>query len=262
MAVLSPHLDDGVLSLGGTLARWANDGAAVRLVTVLANDPGSVAPAGPWDTACGFTTSGEATRARRLEDSGACAVLGAEPVWLPFGDEQYGRGADDDAIWAGVRAAIDGAGTVLLPGFPLTNPDHEWLTSLVLDRADGSPRLGLYREQPYAVSHLMGRRRHGRSKAPATGVLDLGVFALTGRVRHDGAHRAPPSPARPAVKWGACPLTVGQWWAKQAAIRQYASQLGNLGASFRLRLALYELGARGEAVAWPVTDEAAPPATA
>lgn len=260
MAVLSPHLDDAVLSLGGTLAQWAHDGATVRLVTVLANDPDSVAPAGPWDTACGFTTSGEATRARRIEDARACAVLGVEPAWLPFGDEQYGRGADDGAIWAGVRAALEGARTVLLPGFPLTNPDHEWLTSLVLDRTDGSPRLGFYREQPYAVSHLMGRRRHGRAKTPARGVLDLGVFTLTGRAPHHGGHRALAGPARQDVRWVACPLTVGQWWTKQAAMRQYASQLGQLGAMFRLRLGLYELGARGEAVAWPVTGPATGPA--
>lgn len=255
MAVLSPHLDDAVLSLGGTLARWAHDGATVRLVTVLANDPDSVAPAGPWDTACGFTTSGGATRARRIEDARACAVLGVEPAWLPFGDEQYGRGADDGAIWAGVRAATDGARTVLLPGFPLTNPDHEWLTRLALDRADGSARLGLYREQPYAVSHLMGRRRRGRTKTPARGVLDLGVFALTGRAPHDSGHREPLWPPRPAFEWVVCPLSAGQWWTKQAAMRQYVSQLGNLGALFRLRLGLYEVGARGEAVAWPVTDE-------
>jgi LmbE family N-acetylglucosaminyl deacetylase len=257
VVVLSPHLDDGVLSLGGTLARWAGDGVTVRVVTVLANDPASVAPAGPWDAACGFATSGEATRARRVEDARACAVLGVEPAWLPFGDEQYGHGADDGAIWAGVRAATGGARTVLLPGFPLTNPDHEWLTSLVLDRTDGSPRVGFYREQPYALSHLMGRRRHGRTKTPARGVLDLGVFALTGRAPHDRGRRAHPWPAQPAVEWVACPLTVAQWRAKQAALRQYASQLGELGALFRPRLALYELGARGEAVAWPVTDQAA-----
>lgn len=253
MAVLSPHLDDAVLSLGGTVARWVGEGAVVRVVTVLANDPDSTAPAGPWDTACGFTTSGQATRARRLEDARACAVLGAEPVWLRFGDEQYGRGADDEQIWAGVRAAIDGAETVLAPGFPLTNPEHEWLTGLVLDRADRPSRLGLYREQPYAVSHLMGRRRHGRTKRPARGLLDLGAFTLTGHAPRAGAHRAPPTTGA-AAEWAACPLTLGQWATKQAAIRQYASQLGRLGAAFRLRVGLYELGARGEAVAWPAGD--------
>ncbi|MBW3601581.1 MAG: hypothetical protein KY434_02640, partial [Actinobacteria bacterium] len=136
----------------------------------------------------------------------------------------------------------------------LTNPDHEWLTSLVLDRADGRSQLGLYREQPYAVSHLMGRRRHGRTRTPARGLLDLAVFTLAGRARHAGDHRAPPSPARSAVEWAACPLTVRQWAAKQAAIRRYTSQRRSLGVSFRLRVGVYELGARGEAVAWPVTD--------
>lgn len=48
LVVLSPHLDDAVLSLGATIARLSRHGRSVRVVTAFANDPTSRAPAGPW----------------------------------------------------------------------------------------------------------------------------------------------------------------------------------------------------------------------
>jgi len=49
IVVVSPHLDDGALSLGASMASWARRGAAVELLTALACDPASKAPAGGWD---------------------------------------------------------------------------------------------------------------------------------------------------------------------------------------------------------------------
>src|SRR5213080_853986 len=92
VVVVSPHLDDAVLSLGAALARAARRGGAVTVLTVLAGDPASETPAGEWDSQAGFATAGEAARARREEDRRACALLGVEPVWLPFSDHQYDRG--------------------------------------------------------------------------------------------------------------------------------------------------------------------------
>jgi hypothetical protein len=45
VVVVSPHLDDGALSLGAALHAWAARGARVELLTVLACDPRSDAPA-------------------------------------------------------------------------------------------------------------------------------------------------------------------------------------------------------------------------
>jgi LmbE family N-acetylglucosaminyl deacetylase len=150
IVVVSPHSDDGVLSVGASMARWAREGRAVELLTVLALDPGSDAPTGGWDRRAGFATEGEAARARREEDRVACAGLGVAPRWLPFGSVDFERHGDDAAVWGAVHEVVDGAGAVLVPGSPLSHPDHAWLNALL--SAKVPPRaLGLYAEQPYTL---------------------------------------------------------------------------------------------------------------
>ncbi len=164
IAVLSPHLDDAVLSLGASISKWTRDGAGVRVVTVLGGDPSSSVPAGPWDARSGFATEGDAARARRVEDKIACRAVGAEPLALDLPDGQYPRRPDDDDVWARASAAIGDAGTVLSPGFPLTHPDHVWIGMLALERRDAAWRFGLYVEQPYAIGS--GRPRDQRARFP------------------------------------------------------------------------------------------------
>jgi LmbE family N-acetylglucosaminyl deacetylase len=153
VAVVSPHLDDGVLSLGAAIAAARGD---VRVVTVLAGDPESVLPAGDWDERSGFRTAGEAADARRAEDRLACRDIGAEPVWLPFADHQYPRGGGDDEIWERLTEALGGAETVLVPGYPLMHEDHVWLAALTRERGLPGRRVGRYVEQPYAAAWTPG----------------------------------------------------------------------------------------------------------
>jgi LmbE family N-acetylglucosaminyl deacetylase len=150
IVVVSPHSDDGVLSLGASMASWSRSALQVELLTVLALDPGSNAPTAGWDRRAGFATEGEAGRARREEDRVACALLGARPRWLPFGSVDFERHGDDEAVWDAVREAVDGAHAVLVPGSPLTHPDHAWLNGLLSGHLPPEV-LGLYAEQPYAL---------------------------------------------------------------------------------------------------------------
>ncbi len=147
MAIVSPHLDDAVLSLGSAIHRAARAGARVTVVTVLAGDPRSSMPAGPWDARAGFATAGEATVARRREDERACALVGAFPVWLPFFGGDYPATSDDD-VWAALEGELDGADAVAVPTWPLTHPDHLSVYELVHSRS--SARLIGYVEAPYA----------------------------------------------------------------------------------------------------------------
>ena len=149
VVVVSPHLDDAVLSLGATIASWSRAGAAVDSLTVFACDPESAAPSGGWDRRGGFATEGESARPRRDEDRRACGAIGARPVWLPYASVDYERHGEEDEVRRAVVAAVDGARLVLLPGFPLSHPDHEWL---VRSLAGGviEPRVALYAEQPYS----------------------------------------------------------------------------------------------------------------
>ena len=150
IVVVSPHSDDGVLSLGASLARWARSGARVELLTVLALDPESSAPTRGWDLRAGFATEGAAARARRDEDAAACALLGVTPRWLPFGSVDYDRHGDDDEVWRVVEGLADGADLVLVPGSPLSHPDHAWLHDLLRARLPAGA-LAFYAEQPYTL---------------------------------------------------------------------------------------------------------------
>ncbi|HEX6311260.1 MAG TPA: PIG-L deacetylase family protein [Acidimicrobiia bacterium] len=67
------HPDDPEMSCGGTLARWAADGADVRLVVVNAGDKGSLDPA---------TDPADLTARRSQEVRSAAAVLGLTGVDL------------------------------------------------------------------------------------------------------------------------------------------------------------------------------------
>jgi LmbE family N-acetylglucosaminyl deacetylase len=143
------------------MASWARRGARVDLLTVLACDPDSDAPAGGWDARAGFATEGESARARREEDRRACAILGIRPAWLPFGSFDYERHGDEQDVRAAVEEALGGADDVLIPGSPLTHPDHAWLARILAHLAAGS-----YAEQPYTRreggdSHAFERARAG-----------------------------------------------------------------------------------------------------
>jgi LmbE family N-acetylglucosaminyl deacetylase len=167
VAVLSPHLDDAILSLGAAIAHTRSD---VTVVTVFAGDPESPLPAGHWDSRAGFRTAGEAARARRHEDELACRDVGARTVWLPFGDHQYPPD-DDDAVSAALENAVAAADTVLVPAFPLLHDDHARLLGLVERHGLGGRRLGRYVEQPYAA--LWSDRSAGDGWLPlAAGVPD------------------------------------------------------------------------------------------
>jgi LmbE family N-acetylglucosaminyl deacetylase len=223
--IVSPHLDDAVLSLGATIARAARTGSRVKVVTVFGGNPSSELPAGGWDGLAGFRTEGEASTARRREDEAACGILGAEPVWLSFSEADYREGMDERGIVEALARELAEADAVLAPGFPLMNPDHAVVARLVV--ANPPPgRLALYAEQPY---RYWVRSTQSKPSVPAS------LAVVNGWTRRR---------SRPAL------LRT-----KRRAIRAYASQLLLLGLIGRRnarldRMLLHELVQGGEAVAW------------
>jgi hypothetical protein len=255
IVVLSPHLDDAALSLGGTIARASRAGARIDVVNVFANDPDSSAAPGPWDAACGFQSAAEAARSRREEDRRGCELLGAATTWLPFADFEYQRDVNDDALWDALVSVVQGADTVLTPGFPLAAPDHARLTCLLLGKPLPGVRLGLYVEQPYATWRLIGRggRTGAHGLAPRKGVENLLAIAL-----RTNAGRKLQTPESPSVcetsvgplDWTVLPMRLRDWLAKQRAIRAYRSQVKGFGPLVLARIVAYESGWGGEAMAW------------
>ena len=230
VVVVSPHLDDGVLSLGAAIASWVRRGSRVELLTVFGCDPDSQAPSKGWDGRAGFGTEGEAALARRDEDAKASLVLGATPIWLPFGSVDYERHGNEEDVRRAVQAAAKGADALLLPGFPLGHPDHLWLARVLIGARVGCRLLGLYAEQPYT-------RRSGRQPRAPEWVEE----ELEARLSFE-------------------PIPVGlrDRGAKWRAIRRYGSQLPLLGMSRSLRRGPHSI-LRGERIAW-VPATGSPPA--
>ncbi len=229
VVVVSPHLDDGALSLGATMAFAARRGAQVTLLTVFACDPESHAESGGWDRRAGHRTEGESARARGEEDRRAGEILGVTPVWLPYGSADYDRHGDEADVRDAVLAALDGADTVLLPGFPLTHPDHAWLME-VLGPDSLRSQVGLYAEQPYT------RRQE-----------------LAPRLQESLEHAFGESPSFVAMRVGARDR-VAKW----RALRAYRSQLPLLGMSRSLRRGPISLAWAAEVIAWPSGHGRAP----
>jgi hypothetical protein len=246
VVVVSAHLDDAALSLGATIARVASMGGEVSVLTVLAGDPESNSAAGQWDEACGFRTAGEAAHKRRLEDSGGCELVGAKPVWLPFCDEQYERSASDDEIWASIETELEGAGLVLVPGYPLDHDDHLWLSEFVLSRLDPSISAGLYVEEYYTSDLAIG----------CSSTLKTLIKTARIAVQTRCGYRIQPPPisraitdliARP-LQWTAICPTRRERRLKTAFICEYSSQVENLGDRLTRDIRLYERASGGELI--------------
>ncbi|WP_025599979.1 PIG-L deacetylase family protein [Burkholderia sp. WSM2230] len=84
LLVVSPHLDDAVLSCG--LLLIASPSAIVCTVFTA---PPRENMSTDWDRQSGFKDAFEAMQARKREDALALQMLGAQPVHLPFCDAQY-----------------------------------------------------------------------------------------------------------------------------------------------------------------------------
>lgn len=218
VTVVSPHLDDAVQSVGALIWALSRSGVSVTVLTVLAGDPAMDEPAGWWDAATGFATAGEAAKVRRREDRRACRMVGAEPIWLPYWDDQYDRGADDATIASQVVAATRGSDVVLVPGFPLLHADHAWVAELVSGVVD-EHGLGFYVEQPYAAQLLEPPRL--------------------------------PAYIPQQVTWAVARATLRDTWRKTRAIGCYRSQRSMLGPHWHRKSTVYERLRGGETVAWP-----------
>lgn len=243
VAIVSPHLDDAVLSLGAFIARAVRQGARVDVVTVFAGDPDSNAPAEPWDASCGYLLAGEVAAARREEDQRACSMLGANPVWLAFTTLARQRGREAEIVSA-IAAATAPAATVLMPGFPLTHPEHALCAAIALQVATPGTKLGLYVEQPYAVWELVGSSKL------------LGRFAIrAGQVaRRAFARQEPASPLEREARgthlvWKPQQSDRRDRAAKRKALWAYGSQLRGFGRGTIEQVWLYDWSWGGELIA-------------
>lgn len=158
MTVLSPHLDDAVLSLGQHLAAHRDDEHLERIVTVFAGKPQGLRMVTAYDVSCGFGSSRRAVESRREEDERACKQLGVLHTHLNELDNQYRKVHDPhivERIARTVRQYMSGKEHVFVP-LGIGHPDHR----ILADAAELAARtmierrpisLMFYEEMPYRV---------------------------------------------------------------------------------------------------------------
>jgi LmbE family N-acetylglucosaminyl deacetylase len=261
LAILSPHLDDAVLSCWHLLAGPGE----VLVVNVFAGVPPAGAPQGWWDALAGTGDPRDAVRSRRAEDAAALARVGRRPVNLDFLDRQY-READlptgqlveallealpqDASVYA--PAAIDSHpyGPAPAAGEANAHPDHIAVRKAALALRDHGFRVRLYADLPHASAHgwpdwvapgAATRQPDGDASARWEGALaQLGVLA-NGRAAD------------------VCRLSAEALARKADALKHYETQLPSLEWAFPGLLE--EGGLLGYEVVWRLASPAPTPAS-
>jgi LmbE family N-acetylglucosaminyl deacetylase len=150
--VVSPHLDDAVLSCGEALQHA--DVTDATVVTIFAGLPESDLPLTNFDVQSGYTSARAAVLHRRLEDARATSVLGVTGEHLGFFDRQYGKGNDVDEIVGALVVLLEQhAPDALWVPLGLLHPDHELVGRCARAAAaiSGIESLTVYEELPGRV---------------------------------------------------------------------------------------------------------------
>lgn len=148
MLVVSPHLDDAVLSVGQVIGAQLD----VTVMTIFGGMPSSSDMLTAYDKACGFGSSREAVLVRRREEMRAMNVLGSESVVHDFPDHQYGVDVEEmrEEIRDCIRVVARESDVVLVP-LGISHPDHLIVAAESLEAVRGHGAAFVYEEQPYRV---------------------------------------------------------------------------------------------------------------
>lgn len=147
LLIVSPHLDDAILSCGLLLA--AHPGAVVCTVFTASPEHNMSTD---WDLQSGFNDAFEAMKARKTEDLEALETLHARPVHLPFCDAQYQSTPSPELVANAIeRTIIEVAPSTLMVPLGLFHSDHVLVADACLSllRRSNDMHMSLYEEVPY-----------------------------------------------------------------------------------------------------------------
>ncbi len=262
LVILSPHLDDAVLSLGGLIGREVAAGRRVEVVSCFTSGP-------PLETIPPERRVFGDYSMRRAEDERALAVLGARHRWLDLHERIWREPPlprtrsvfpthvfrtparlEDFAELHAIRAAI---GELLATGATIYAPlavghhvDHVEVALAALSEVLGRgafDRIHFY-EDPYALGracraqHFVTRRRMWHAfgapgwASPRVGAL-LRLVALARR--GPAIEQYLPEAARTDWTCTPHPVAAADEERKLAAIAEYASQVRAFGGVARVR---------------------------
>jgi LmbE family N-acetylglucosaminyl deacetylase len=142
--VLSPHPDDAVFSCWHVLA----GAGEVRVVTIFAGVPEEGLEPPRWDRITGGRDPVTRVRERREEDCAALALVGREPEFLDFVEQQYSSALPrvDDVL-----RAIPDAGEIFAPAGIGGHSAHELVRDAGLQLLKAGARVSFYADLPYAT---------------------------------------------------------------------------------------------------------------
>jgi LmbE family N-acetylglucosaminyl deacetylase len=150
--VVSPHLDDAVLSAAVQLMR-----PGARLVTACTGAPRAGTALGVWDRLTGASDAGQRLRDRLVEDDAALALLGvADTVRLDWPDDQHvpARTRELSAeLLDRLSAELAGAAEVWVPAAIGHHPDHVAVRDAALAAAAPGAVIHHYADVPYSVRY-------------------------------------------------------------------------------------------------------------
>ena len=148
--ILSPHLDDAVLSCWHVLTGPGH----VTVINVFAGVPASLDRPAWWDRYTGATDSGERVRERIEEDLTALALAGRTAINLDLLDEQY-RAADQPVAPLAVQLEpLLGPGArIYAPAAFAEHTDHALVRRAALQLGTAGFAVSLYADLPHATVH-------------------------------------------------------------------------------------------------------------
>lgn len=263
IVILSPHLDDAVLSLGGFIAREVAVGRSVEVVSCFTSGP-------PLDTISPERRVFGDYSMRRAEDERALAVLGAKYRWLDLHERIWREPplprtrsvfptyvfrtppkmedfTELKSIRAQIARILDGGASVVYAPLAIGHHvDHVEVALAALREVLGGgafDRIRFY-EDPYALGrgcrkqHFVARRKMWRTGgAPAWASPRVGALLALVASAAKGPNLEDYLPEAERLDWRCTPevVSVADEERKLAAIAEYGSQVRAFGGMDRVR---------------------------
>jgi LmbE family N-acetylglucosaminyl deacetylase len=150
VAILSPHLDDAVLSCWHVLTQPGE----VVVINVFAGAPEGRGGVAWWDRYTGATDSSDRVRERVEEDGTALSLAGRAAVNLDLLDEQYRDGEQPLApVTAQLERLVSPGGRIYAPAAFANHPDHALVRTAALELRGKGCAVSLYADLPHATLH-------------------------------------------------------------------------------------------------------------
>jgi LmbE family N-acetylglucosaminyl deacetylase len=143
--ILSPHLDDAVLSCWHLLSGQGE----LRVVNVFAGVPSGTH--GWWDRITGADDSAERVRERRAEDRAALAIAGREATNLDLLDAQYRVNGSEPSAVDAVLPLVEAGDAVWAPAALRPHRDHELVREAGLALREAGHPVCFYADLPSPV---------------------------------------------------------------------------------------------------------------